>query len=447
MKKVARVDSSRRISLFGLILFLLLISLNSQRVVSAQSNDPDKILLYYFWRYDCSHCIEAKPFLTEIQERYPQVEIQSYEIHDRQNFNLLMRMANERNIPEEKLGTPAFIFLDHYWIGYSEQINQAIEVYLQEKTSKETASILNIENKEQIIVPIIGTIDLSSQSIVVSTILISFVDGFNPCSIWVLTMLLALTLHTGSRQRVLFIGLIFLTITAVIYGLFITGLFAVLSIISFVGWIKIVVALFTLFFALVNIKDYFWYKEGISFTIPDDRKPSLFKRIRKVVDTSQSIWGLAGATILIAGGVSLIEFSCTAGFPVLWTNLLTTHQVSPLTFSLLLLLYLIIYQLDELAIFLTAVISLQASRLEEKQGRILKLIGGMLMLTLAVVMIVNPTLMNHLSSSLIVFAIAFCLCILLLLLHRKVLPHFGIWIGTEARNRKKISRHVKRTQH
>jgi hypothetical protein len=84
-----------------------------------------------------------------------------------------------------------------------------------------------------------------------------------------------------------------------------------------------------------------------------------------------------------------------------------------------------------LGIFLLAVYSLKASKLEEKQGRILKLVGGMLMLTLAVVMLVNPAWMNQLSSSLLVFLIAFGLTALALGLHRYILPRFGIYIGSE----------------
>jgi hypothetical protein len=280
-------------------------------------------------------------------------------------------------------------------------------------------------------------VDLAGQSLWISTALISFVDGFNPCSLWVLSILLALTLHTGSRKKVLTIGLIFITVTAAVYALFIAGLFTVLSIVSFVGWIQVVVALLALFFGAVNIKDYFYYKEGVSFTIDDKNKPGIYQRMRRVLDASQSFWGLAGATVVMGAGVSLVEFSCTAGFPVLWTNLLAAQSVPALSFALLLLLYLFIYQIDELAIFFTAVFTLKASRLEEKQGRILKLIGGTLMLTLAGVMVINPALMNNLSSSLLIFGIAFAAAGLVLLLHRKVLPSFGIWIGSEKKPRRR----------
>ena len=102
---------------------------------------------------------------------------------------------------------------------------------------------------EVVTLPLFGEVDLQKQSLLVSTLLIAFVDGVNPCSIWVLTMLLALTLHTGSRKKVLLIGLIFLTVTAGIYALFITGLFTVLKVLSFTTWIRVVVALVSLFFA------------------------------------------------------------------------------------------------------------------------------------------------------------------------------------------------------
>ncbi|MEW6650369.1 MAG: hypothetical protein AB1453_09280, partial [Chloroflexota bacterium] len=283
----------------------------------------------------------------------------------------------------------------------------------------------------QISLPLIGAVDLSRQSLVVSTALIAFVDGFNPCSIWVLTKLLALTLHTSSRRKVVIIGVVFLTITAAVYALFIAGLFTLFTFINFMGWIRVLVALVALFFAAVNIKDYFFYKQGLSFTIADEKKPGIARGIRRVMDSSQSLWGLIGATIALAAGVSLVEFTCTAGFPVLWSNLLAANAIEPREFVLLLLLYMLIYQFDELAIFFVAVFTLKASRLEEKHGRILKLIGGVLMLTLAGVMVINPSLLENLGNALVIFAAAFAVTALILLVHRRILPAFGIWIGSE----------------
>jgi hypothetical protein len=280
-------------------------------------------------------------------------------------------------------------------------------------------------------VPLLGTIDLGAQSLLLSTALIAFVDGFNPCSLWVLSVLLALTIHTGSRKKVFIIGAVFLTVTSLVYVLFIAGLFTMFTVLDWVPWIQALVAAVALFFAIINIKDYFWYKEGISLTIADEQKPGLYKSMRRVLNAGDSMPALIGAAIVMSAGASLVEFSCTAGFPMLWTNLLAAQEVTTLTFALLLVVYMLIYQIDEMIIFGSAVVGLRASKLEEKQGRILKLFGGTLMLTLALVMLIEPSLMNSLTSTLWVFLIALGVALAILLVHRKVLPALGIYIGTE----------------
>ncbi len=415
-------------TLFFALLIALLAGLGGTSLARAQSGDQP-VVVTMFWGDGCPHCAEAKPFLEGLEKKYPTLEVRLYEVwYNDANLKMMQQMADQYGF--KATGVPTTFIGDKHWVGFNEQIGAEWEATIKDLASG-TGSGEDVQSSDVIKLPLFGEVDLQKQSLLVSTLLIALVDGVNPCSIWVLTMLLALTLHTGSRKKVLIIGLIFLTVTAGIYALFITGLFTVMKVLSFTKWIQVIVALISLFFAIVNIKDYFWYKEGVSFTIDDSKKPGIFQRMRKVLDAGDSFWGTVGATIVLAAGVSLVEFSCTAGFPVMWTNLLTAQNVAPAVFVGLLLVYMLIYQLDELVIFGTAVFSLKASKLEEKHGRILKLIGGVLMLTLAVVMLFNPALMSQLSSSLIIFAIAFVLTVLILLLHRKILPAFGIWIGSE----------------
>lgn len=429
-----RLSAGERLKpIFILLLLTALLLGLPQQIVRAQESDP-QVTIHFFWGNTCPHCAKAKPFLEDLVKRYPQVELKSYEVYDNQaNRVLFNQMAADYGV--EVTGVPAFFIGDQYLVGFNEERQQQIEEIVKSQLGQGQApaepdpDVLNL--------PIIGPVDLSSQSLVLSTALIAFVDGFNPCSLWVLSMLMALVIHTGSRKKILLIGIIFLTVTAAIYAIFIAGLFSVLQIVSFMGWIQVAVAVLALVFAVINIKDYFFFKEGVSLTIADDKKGGIYRGIRRII-SAESMWGLITATVAMAAGVSLVEFSCTAGFPVLWTNLLTAQGVGVSTFVLLLLLYLVIYQIDELVIFFTVVFTLKASRMEDKHGRILKLIGGSLMLTLAVVMLVNPALMNQLSSSLIIFAVAFGLAGLVLLVHRTILPEFGIWIGTEKPKRKQV---------
>ena len=449
-----------------LLAFLILTGLwfGLRQDAAAQSEVPHPVHIYIFWGEGCPHCAAAKPWLESLETKYPGVYIHEYEVYyNEENAALWQKFATKYNF--EPSGVPNIFIGPYYLEGYTESVNEQFEQVVVEclekgcqdpgegiVTNTSTAATATplpdvaqetaadpaaISQENTLTLPLIGEVRLEKQSLLVSTLLISFVDGFNPCSLWALSMLLALTIHTGSRRKVLVVGLVFITVTAAIYALFIAGLFSVLKVLSFTFWIQVIVALVAAFFALVNIKDYFWFKEGLSFTISDKQKPSLIQRLRRVLDASQSTWGLIGATIVVAAGVSLVEFSCTAGFPVMWTNLLNSQKVAVGGFIGLLLVYMLIYQLDELVIFFAAVTTLKATRLEDKHGRILKLISGVLLLTLAVVMLINPALMNNLGTSLLIFGIAFGVSGLILLVHRVILPKFGIRVGSETKKSRK----------
>jgi thiol-disulfide isomerase/thioredoxin len=428
------MNAAKKRALILVLALMVAFSATFQLHTLAAADDgshAEDVELLFFWGDGCPHCADEKIFLQDLQKRYPLVDVQSYEVwYVPENREKLLAVSQELGFDPQYV--PVTVVGQQYWVGFSEIIAEEIEQAVQ-------AGIENIpvEARQNIInIPIIGRVNLDQQSLLMSTALIAFVDGVNPCSVWVLTMLLALVIHTGSRKKIILIGVIFLTVTAGIYALFIAGLFTLFTFVSFMTWIQVLVALVALTFAIINIKDYFWYKEGVSLTISDKAKPGLMRKMRNLISTEKSIWGLIGATVAMAAGVSLVEFSCTAGFPVLWTNILVASGVETGQFIGLLLVYMLIYQLDELAIFLTVVFTLKASRLEEKHGRILKLVGGTLMLTLALVMLINPDLLESLSSSLVIFAGAFGGAVLILLVHRRLLPALGVYIGTEISSRK-----------
>jgi thiol-disulfide isomerase/thioredoxin len=471
-------------ALFVLAIALSLVFLFQAGSASAHADTPDHpVTLYLFWGEGCPHCAAAKPYLEGLPDKYPTLSLEEYEVyydpHNNLVFNQVLTMLGL-----ERAAVPTMVIGPYYLQGYSEDSQSDIEAVIQQcvtdgcvdvvhdllisgeatasgvitsaitgqatdptaagsSTSGEDCSEIGGAQDNILEIPILGYIDLSQLSLGVSTALIAVLDGFNPCSLWALSMLLAITIHTGSRKKVFVIGLVFITVTALIYALFIAGLFSVLKLTGLITWMRVVVFLIAAVLGLINIKDYFWFKEGVSLTIDDRNRKGILQRMRALLDGSRSTGSLIGATILLAAGVSLVEFSCTAGLPILWTNLLNAQGVTTATFILLLLLYLVIYQADELIIFFAAVTSLKASRLEEKHGRILKLAGGILMLTLAVVMLINPAWMNELAPSLVVFAIALGIFLLVLLVHRVILPRLGIAIGSDKEVIQSVSRKTK----
>lgn len=409
--------------------------------------------VYYFYGEGCPVCARTTPFLESLAERHPAMRINKFEVWgSAENRERLGEMADAYRITPT--GVPIVFIGEHAWVGFREgATDEAITAVVESCTEQGCPDPTTVEldgsegtttdagsscgtspdgtplecgpaedATEAIDVPGMGSVDLGSRSLLVSTLLISFVDGVNPCSLWVLTVLIALSLRHASRRRTLLIGGTFIFVTAAVYAMFIGGLFTVFTVVGFAPWIRVAVALVALFMALVSIKDYFWFKQGLSFTIPDSKKPGIYAGMRRVLDQGDSVPALVGATAVLAAGVSLVEFGCTAGFPVLWTNLLQTHQASMVTFALLLLVYMVVYQLDELAIFLTATFTLKATRLQEKQGRLLKLGSGILMLALALVMIVDPEIMSTVTGSLAVFVGAMAVSAIVVLVDKLVRP-------------------------
>jgi thiol-disulfide isomerase/thioredoxin len=441
MSLVTLSNVSRRVGAVMLLVAAMLVAAPTGPA-RADAGGPG-LTMYVFMSETCPVCRAQKPFLDELERRFPELRILQMEVMTTTEHRpLLVEMAAAHDV---RPGSVPMTFLGgEVWTGDSRPIREAmvstIEACLRQGCPDSRELIAGVEEAAGpakpeadavLDVPLVGSVNLSVQPLLLSTSLIAFVDGFNPCSIWVLTMLLVLVLHSGSRRRVVLVGLTFLTTTALIYGLFIAGVFSVLAFAAYLPWIYWVVALFALTFGLVNVKDYFWFKRGLSFTIDDKYKPGIFKGFRELMTNGRSPLALMGATIVMASGIALIELPCTAGFPVIWSGLVRAHDVSWLEFLALLGVYLLIYLGIELVIFGIAVVKLRIDRFQEHQGRMLKLVGGVIMVALAVVLIAAPEMMSQVGPAMGVFVFAFALTGLIILAHRVLLPKVGIRIGDE----------------
>jgi len=275
------------------------------------------------------------------------------------------------------------------------------------------------ENTQSIDLPLVGNVKVGEMSLFLMTLLISFIDGFNPCSLWVLTFLLGIVIYSGSRKKIFLVGITFLIVTATAYGTFMLGLLNVFSYIGYTLLIRIIVSFIALLFAIVNIKDYFWYKKGVSFTISDKYKPKLFKKVRNIMNPHNSVFAMLIATIVMALGIVLVELPCTAGFPMIWTSIIAQNNVTGINFAILFGLYLLVYLGIELVVFFTAILTLKKSNFGKDDGRKLKLVGGIIMLAIAIVLLFFPDLMNSLEGSFYLFGGAGVLSALIIFFYER----------------------------
>jgi hypothetical protein len=266
----------------------------------------------------------------------------------------------------------------------------------------------NAADTETFRLPLIGEIFPGTISVFVMTMAIALVDGFNPCSLWVLTMLLGLIVHTKSRRKVMLVGIVFLFVTAGVYGLFIIGLLNLFHITGVSAPLRMIVAAIAIAMGTINIKDYIVFKRGISLTIPSRFQRSIGRGSRKVVSAVASPMGTIGVTAFFAAAVSVVELPCTAGFPVIWSNyvviLVGRESVS---FWLLLVLYLLVYLLIEVIIVIIAAVTLGRIQFGERYVRPVKLLGGAIMVSIGMHFISDSQILYTLSGIARVFLFAF----------------------------------------
>ena len=381
-----------------------------------------EVTLYY--GAECPKCEAEREWLAELAQEYPIVVTEIEVWHDPGNRELFAAAGDELGFQAGSV--PTTVIQQRVWIGYTDallaDIGDAVDLATSGEpvpsgvygspgtgTCNQDELICSAnETGAQIDVPFLGTVSLDDQSLLMSTVIIGFVDGVNPCSLWVISVLLTIVVRTASRRRVIAIGSTFLLVTAGMYALYMAGIYSALTVVGFLGWIQVVVAVAAGIFGVVSVKDYFAFKKGLSFTIPDSAKPGIYKRVREAAGHEKLVPALL-ATVALGVAVSLLETPCTAGFPVLWTGLLQANGVGFAESAALFVAYMIPFLLDEMVVFGIAVATMKAAKLQEKHGELLKLFAGVTMLALASVMVIDPTFMESPVKAALLFVAAFLL--------------------------------------
>jgi hypothetical protein len=237
-------------------------------------------------------------------------------------------------------------------------------------------------------------------------------DAFNPCAFFVLLFLLSLLVHAKSRARMLIVGGTFVLFSGIVYFVFMAAWLNVFLIAGELRVITIVAGLLALTVAALNIKDYFWFKEGPSLSIPDAAKPGLFKRMREVVTTG-NMGPMLASTVLLAIVANSYELLCTAGFPMVYTRALTLAKLEPWQYYAWLAVYNVIYVLPLLAIVIVFTRTMGARKLSESEGRILKLVSGFMMLGFGLVLLLAPGLLTNPFASILVLVVAVAASVLI----------------------------------
>lgn len=369
--------------------------------VSAASNP----VIYFFKGDGCPKCVEEERFLEALSKKIPKLEIRSYEVwRHAGNAAMMQNLLKSRGV--DATGIPFTIVGNRIFYGFSQQISDEIERAIASCTpsscpdpASEGAPQKLISNSGGIVeIPLAGKVDLSSYSLPFVTAVIALMDSFNPCAFFVLLSLLGILTYVRSRNKMLLVGGVFLLFSGLIYFLFMAAWLNLFLVIEKVAFITLIAGFVSILIGAVNIKDFFAFKQGVSLSIPESAKPKLFDRMRRLVRSTSMLPVLAGTAVLAVAANSY-ELLCTAGFPMVYTRILTLNNLSPAGYYLYLGLYNLIYVIPMAVIVWTFAFTAGKRKLTEWQGRVLKLISGAMMFALGVVLLANPSLLNNIAAS------------------------------------------------
>jgi hypothetical protein len=158
------------------------------------------------------------------------------------------------------------------------------------------------------------------------TFVIAIIDGFNPCNLFVLTLLLGFLISAShSRFRIYLVGYTFVFVVWIFYFLFMAAWLNVFKYIGLVTPLRVAIALIALIAGAINCKELLFFKKGVSLTIPESQKGPLYRKFRRMkeVMAKESIPALLFSSVTLAVFSSLIELPCTAGFPIVYTGVLS----------------------------------------------------------------------------------------------------------------------------
>lgn len=365
----------------GASIFLLLFFCGTN--IQAGEPTPE---IEVFVRAGCPHCEAAKAFLKELQRERPAVRIVIYDVaEDSTARQRLATLAAERGIAN--IGVPTFLIGAELIVGFlsAETTGTEIHTRLDQRAQGAVppATVESIQTKW------FGEFRVRDLGLPLFTIVIGLLDGFNPCSMWVLLFMLSLLAGLANRPKMLLIAGTFVAVEGIAYFAFMAAWLNVFLLIGLSRITELILGSIAGLAGAINIKDFWAFQRGISLSIPDAAKPGLYARMRRIIQAENIITALIG-TVMLAVLVQAVELLCTAGLPALYTRILTMQQLDRWAYYGYLALYNMAYMLDDVLVLAIGVITMSHYRLQEREGRWLKLISGLVMVGLAAVLLLQP---------------------------------------------------------
>ena len=342
--------------------------------------------LWFFWTRTCPHCLEAQPFVATLAAE-PGVAVHSLELTGHPEHVALYRELAAA-VGEEARVVPAFVFCGRMLVGFDPDATPAAVrdgIARCRAAPPEAGTPASAEPPPQL--P--GGLDAAKLSLPVLTLVLAALDSLNPCAFFVLLFLLSLLVHARSRLRMLLLGGVFVAISGIVYFAFMAAWLHLFLVLGELRAVTLGAGLLALAIGAINVRDGLRARGAGTLAIPASAKPGLFARMRELV-RAERFAPMLVATAALAVVANTYELLCTAGFPMVFTRIVTLRALPVAAYYLYLALYVAIYVTPLLAIVAAFAWTLGSRKLSEREGHLLKLLSGLMMAGLGAVLLVAP---------------------------------------------------------
>jgi len=376
------------------------------QAASAATAPVRQQLVEVFVREGCPHCAKAEVFLAGLARERPELDIVIRDVlAEPAALDRLQEIAAQHG-GGGNARVPAFFVGGQLIFGYSEEAStdKMIRAALQGRPPAAAASAaeglscaLQEESTckaeqpaaEDFELNFLGRqLSLDDVGLPAFTIVMGLLDGLNPCSMWVLILMISLLATLNDRKRMLAIAGTFVLVEGIAYFVFMAAWLNLFLLIGLSRASQLIIAAIAIAAGLINLKDFWAPGVGPSLSISDKSKPGIYARMRAILHARSLPAAIVGV-IVLALLVQVVEFLCTSGFPALFTRILTLRQLDTASYYGYLLLYIAAYMFDDIVVLAIGVTTLSHRRLQEKEGRWLKVISGVVMIGLGVYLIVG----------------------------------------------------------
>ena len=249
------------------------------------SDGKPQVQLYFFWSLTCPHCTDAHPYMAAIPQARPWVKLHELELsRSVENVDLYQSMAKQ--LGQQAASVPALLFCGEMHVGWADDASTGAMIRRRlddcRARAMGEAPATRTPLNETIQLPLLGAIDPSSLSLPALTVVLAGLDAFNPCAFFVLLFLLSMMAHQKSRARMLTIGGIFVFVSGLMYFAFMAAWLNVFQIFGHLAWVTLAAGALAVFVGAVNVKDFFRFEQGLTLSIPESKKPDIFRRTRGI---------------------------------------------------------------------------------------------------------------------------------------------------------------------